>query len=498
MIKQSSLITPLLMLSILLLVPMDLTPAATRVSEDTQSCLECHATLHPGIVAGWERSRHFKTTPAEALKKTKLERRISSREVPESLATHVVGCAECHTLNADAHKDTFEHNGYDVHIVVTPGDCAVCHTQEAGQYEKNLMSRAYGNLVKNPVYMDMADTTNGTQVFGDLETILHKPNPETRADACLHCHGTVVQVTGTVERSTDMGDVEVPLLSGWPNQGVGRVNPDGTLGSCAACHTRHQFSIQMARKPHTCSQCHKGPDVPIYKIYSVSKHGNIYGSLGKEWNFDQVPWRPGRDFTAPTCAACHVSLLVNEEHEVIAGRTHQMNDRLAWRLFGLIYAHPHPIEADTSVIRNKAGLPLPTDLTGEFAAPFLIDNAEMDRREQRLKRVCVSCHSQGWVEGHFVRLKNSIQTTNEMTLTGTRILLTAWEKGLARGPEKGESLFDEAIEKMWAEQWLFFSNSTRLASAMSGADYGVFDRGRWYMAKNIQEMLDRLHLKMGK
>ena len=36
------------------------------------------------------------------------------------------------------------------------------------------------------------------------------------------------------------------------------------------------------------------------------------------------------------------------------------------------------------------------------------------------------------------------------------------------------------------------------ASAMSGADYGVFDRGRWYMAKNIREMLDLLHLKMGK
>jgi len=35
-----------------------------------------------------------------------------------------------------------------------------------------------------------------------------------------------------------------------------------------------------------------------------------------------------------------------------------MNDRLPWRLFGLIYAHPTPI-ADTTVIKNKAGLPLP-------------------------------------------------------------------------------------------------------------------------------------------
>jgi hypothetical protein len=27
---------------------------------------------------------------------------------------------------------------------------------------------------------------------------------------------------------------------------------------------------------------------------------------------------------------------------------------------------------------------------------------------------------------------------------------------------------------------------------MMGADYGVFDNGRWHMAKNIQEMFDRL------
>jgi hydroxylamine dehydrogenase len=58
-------------------------------------------------------------------------------------------------------------------------------------------------------------------------------------------------------------------------------------------------------------------------------------------------------------------------------------------------------------------------------------------------------------------------------------------------------MFDEAIEKKWAEQWLFFANSTRFASAMMGADIGVFENGRWYMAKNIQEMLDHLKFLMG-
>jgi hypothetical protein len=41
---------------------------------------------------------------------------------------------------------------------------------------------------------------------------------------------------------------------------------------------------------------------------------------------------------------------------------------------------------------------------------------------------------------------------------------------------------------MWVEQWLFYANSTRFASAMSGADYGVFANGRWYLSKNIRAM----------
>ena len=59
-----------------------------------------------------------------------------------------------------------------------------------------------------------------------------------------------------------------------------------------------------------------------------------------------------------------------------------------------------------------------------------------------------------------------------------------------------DSLFNEAIEKKWTEQWLFYANSTRFAAAMSGADYGVFANGRWAMAKNLQEMLDWLKFKL--
>ncbi len=466
------------------------------MSEETETCLECHASLHPGIVQGWMKSRHARVTPAEGLKKRKVERRISVEKVPKEFVNVTVGCAECHTMNAGKHKDTFEHNDYQVHIVVTPQDCATCHKVEVEQYGKNLMSYARINMVENPVYMDLVKAVNGIQSFKDMKTTLSAPDPKTNADACLFCHGTKVEVKGQRTVESDMGEMEIPILSGWPNQGVGRFNPDGSMGSCTACHTRHQFSMEMARKPQTCSECHKGPDVPAYPVYQVSKHGNIYYSLGKEWEFKSVPWKVGTDFTAPTCATCHMSLVVGEEEEIIAERTHQMNNRLPWRLFGVVYAHPHPRSPNTSIIRNKAGLPLATELTGEPASEYLIDVQEQEERLQAMKKVCLSCHSSGWVNGHFVRLDNTIKTTNEMTLTATKILLSAWEKGAAKGLEQKDSIFNEAIERKWAEQWLFYANSTRLASAMAGADYGVFANGRWYQSKNIQEMLDWLHFKL--
>lgn len=472
--------------------------AGPRVSENTEACLGCHTSVTPGIVSDWRRSVHSRVSPGEGLKKGPKTRKISASNIPDKLVETVVGCAECHTLNPGKHKDSFDHNGFKVHVVVTPENCSICHPTEAKQYGKNIMSHAHGNLKNNPLYRQLADSINGVQSFHKGRTILKPPDPETQYDSCFYCHGTEVKVRGFKARDTDMGRMEFPVLSGWPNQGVGRINPDGSKGSCAACHTRHQFSMEMARKPYTCSECHKGPDVPAYAVYQVSKHGNLYSSLGKEWDFQAVPWTVGKDFSAPTCAACHVSLVVNEAGNVVAERTHQMNDRLPWRIFGLIYAHPRPKSPDTTIIKNKAGLPLPTELTGEPVSEYLIDAKEQEKRRAAMQNICLSCHSDGWVQGQFARMENTIKTTNEMTRAATEILLRAWKIGAAKGPAQNDSPFNEAIEKKWVEQWLFYANSTRFASAMAGADYGVFANGRWYMSKNLQEMVEWLKEKTPK
>ena len=465
-------------------------------SDATRDCLECHESIHPGIVEDWRKSRHAAITPKKAMSEKGLSLKVSSKDVPKQYLDTAVGCAECHTGRSGEHKDTFEHNGYDVHTVVTPEDCATCHSQEVKQYAANIMSYAFTNLDNNLLYQDLQHSILGKPVLKDGDLTLEPANTETRAEACYYCHGTKIEVQGSETRDTAMGEMDFPVLAGWPNQGVGRMNPDGSRGSCAACHTRHVFSMEMARKPYTCKECHIGPDVPAFKVYTSSKHGNIFSSLEKNWNFSDVPWTVGKDFQAPTCATCHISLLANNDGEVVAERTHTMSDRLSWRIFGLIYAHPQPKDPDTTKIRNKNKLPLPTDFDGNFASDYLIDKDEMAKRTLTMQHICASCHSESWVKGHWTRYENSIKETNAKTLSATQIMQQIWDAGYAKGPSLGKSPFDEAIEKKWADIWLFYANTTRFASAMAGGgDYGVFADGRYQINQGILELKDWLDIR---
>jgi hydroxylamine dehydrogenase len=471
--------------------------ADVPISDDTEACLECHISLHSGIVEGWKKSRHAQITPGEAMKVTGLGQKVSNKDIPLELRDVVLGCAECHALRADAHADSFEHNGYEIHTVVSPKDCAVCHTQEARQFENNLMAHAYGNLMGNGVYQLLVRSINGVPELKEGKVVLNPANEATEAESCLYCHGTKLELTGTVTRETDYGEMEFPVIEGWPNQGTGRINLDGSLGACSACHTRHQFSIEMARKPYTCMECHVGPDVPAYKVYTASKHGNIFSAHNKDWDFKPVPWTLGSDFTAPTCAACHVSLLVNTEGEVITQRTHEVKNRLPWRIFGLIYAHPHPREADTTTIKNKQGLQLPTDFDGGFATEYLLNEQERAESRNAMQATCLACHHRSWVDNHWSRLLNTIEQTNAATVAGTRIMADIWKRGLAVDHTKGGNPFDEYIERVWSDVWLFHANSVRFASSMGGGgDYGVFAGGRYHLTKSVRELHDWFELRV--
>ena len=58
--------TTALVLVFALIAPPAAADTTPPVSEATETCLMCHETLHPGIVAGWRSSRHAAVTPAAA------------------------------------------------------------------------------------------------------------------------------------------------------------------------------------------------------------------------------------------------------------------------------------------------------------------------------------------------------------------------------------------------------------------------------------------------
>ncbi len=161
------------------------------ISDTSKECIACHVSVTPAIVADWRKSRHASVSPGEALQKPEKQRRVSSEKIPDSLVSVVVACAECHTLNAEAHKDSFDHNDQTTHLLVTPRDCSTCHSAEASQYEKNMMSHALVNLDKNPLFQDLMKSVNGIQTLKDTKTTISEPDEKTSAESCYACHGNL-------------------------------------------------------------------------------------------------------------------------------------------------------------------------------------------------------------------------------------------------------------------------------------------------------------------
>src|ERR1022692_1805279 len=204
--------------------PLVLAEAAEmKISKQTKECLDCHTEYHPGLVQDWLQSLHSKITPEEALTNKPLARRISSESIPENLKNVVVGCYECHSLNATNHTDNFNHFDFQINVVVSPRDCQICHPVEVEQFADSKKAHALGNIQKNPVFHTMVDSITGVREIKDGKLTPMAGSDSTKNETCYACHGSRVEVIGTNTLKTELGDVVVPKLSNWPNQGVGRV-----------------------------------------------------------------------------------------------------------------------------------------------------------------------------------------------------------------------------------------------------------------------------------
>jgi predicted heme/steroid binding protein len=367
--------------------PVRLIPETRAGVISGATCIACHREITPGIYHDWQGSVHAKAE---------------------------VNCYKCHQTNKEGNLFSAAHLENDprpISVVVTPKRCSGCHPTEANQYAKSKHAHTYEIMWRIDYWLN--DGMN---------------NAIERTSGCYACHGTVVKV--------DQGK---PVPGSWPNVGVGRKNPDNSLGSCSSCHTRHTFSIVEARRPEACDQCHLGPDHPQIEIYNESKHGTIYHAEGAFWNWspDDRRWQAGRDYRAPTCATCHMSAAIG-----VPG-THDVTERLSWELQAPLTVRP-----------------------SEFA-PFPATTDWRSERE-RMKKVCLQCHAPTWVDAHFFNLDQVVDNYNN---TYFRPIREAVDALYTDGLLSKSSYFDEALEWEFYEFWHHEGRRARMGAAMMAPDY---------------------------
>ncbi|MGD2079720.1 MAG: multiheme c-type cytochrome, partial [Nitrospirota bacterium] len=248
-------------------------------------CVSCHEGVTPGVVKQWHDSAHSGSG---------------------------VLCFSCHEAE-ETDPSGRDHNGYRITPVVTPKHCQGCHPREVEEFRDSMHDEA-GLFSLSSYAVVGEEVTRGNVTIGETKNYKTHFSREGAEAGCLDCHGTVIKVA------------EDGTLINWPNVGMGRFNPDGSVGSCSTCHTRHTYSIEQARKPETCGQCHLGPDHPQREIYEESKHGNIVAAKGESFDWEAEDWGP-EHIEAPTCVTCHMSGFGGA-----VKTTHDVSARLKWEL----------------------------------------------------------------------------------------------------------------------------------------------------------------------
>jgi hypothetical protein len=422
------------------------------VPESSRACTECHAQATPGIIDHWKGSTH---------------------------AQSGVGCVECHSAG-DGEPDAFAHYGATIATVVTPLDCSRCHPREFEEFERS--HHAAGGNILASLDNFLAETVEGFRGTFDPHGAAPGMQPRpvdgmaSAASGCQQCHGSKVAL-----RARDGGRITFEDLrpgpdgkptnaeamariardaegrpelhpATWPNTGIGRLNLDGSRGSCSACHSRHDFSPRRARQPENCGKCHLGPDHPQKEIYEESKHGVAYRDLRERMNLDADTWVLGQDYSqAPTCATCHMSGHTRNGGKV----THDPGERISWT-----NRPPISMLLDTDVNHKVVTETDPLRRTAAIADTW-------QEKRRRMQDVCAHCHTTGYVEAFYRQYDELVLLYNEkFARPGKEIVDALHAEGLLT-----KSDFDEEIEWTWFYLWHHEGRRARHGASMMAPDY---------------------------
>jgi len=353
--------------------PVDVAQPSAEFVRATGKCASCHAKETPGVVHEFEMSAH---------------------------AAEGIHCLDCHRPTEG--QERLDHRGFIIATRMTAGNCRQCHETQYRQYLRSRHAApAWAAVMGRDAFTDeqiaFAERYHPGAVDRPANALARLEGGAATNRGCLQCHN------------------------------IGEPNRDGSIGACTACHARHAASVELARMPATCGQCHMGPDHSQIEIYHESKHGVLFNSQKAHMNLAAEPGAlTTHDMPVPTCATCHMSGL--EGMKV----THDTTERLSFWLF--------------AAVSEKR----PTYLQGQ---------AEM-------KEVCLKCHTTPRIERFYVEAEEVVESTNRYVVAAQEIVADLRTEGLLT-PEP----FDEPIEFLAFDIWHYFGRTAKHGAFMGGADF---------------------------
>ena len=355
-------------------------------------CAECHRNNQYSIVHEFELSKH---------------------------AQKGVTCLDCHQVQPG--QTSTNHNGFVINTGITPANCKVCHQAVYDQFARSRHAApswvaVVGNKDFSPEMIEQMEKLHPGSMRRPPHPLTKLEGDSSAKSGCIACHA------------------------------IGRPNADGSIGNCTLCHTRHTSSVEVARLPSTCGQCHLGPDHSQMEIYTESKHGAMFAAQKDQLNL-KAPSASltTKDMFIPTCATCHMSGINGR------GVTHDPSDRLSYNLFAEI-TQPRP-------------------------------NAE--RAQAKMKDICMQCHTPALVDRIYKDGAAVVDATNEKVKDAKALMDGLKAEGLI-----STNPFSQSIQFTYFDLWHYYGRTAKHAAFMGGADY-VQWHGNYPILQHMVELKEQ-------
>jgi hydroxylamine dehydrogenase len=448
-----------------------LIPAALFASSDgSEACVDCHAGYSGALVKEWQGSRH---------------------------AANGVGCLSCHAAPA-TDETAGSHMGFTVTALVTPRTCAKCHAREYGEFSRSHHARA-GEILAS---LDNVLAERAAGMPGNIADA---------ASGCWQCHGTIVRLKRDAKGAPVINkDTGLPLVlaSTWPNSGIGRINPDGSKGTCNACHSRHAFEAKVARSPENCGKCHLGPDHPQEEIYTESKHGIAFQANRSRMALDKEgDWVLGKDYTAaPTCTTCHIGAYMTSDGQVVANN-HDVGRRISWTLRPVVsvrinrvlfedgYKEDYPA---AKALPGKGGIMETLEnvmdkgaLVAKKVSRKIAEVTGWEARRSEMQGVCLNCHGESHVENFYAQYDDLVTLYNDKFAAPAQALMNDL---VADKVLSANAPFEQKVQWTFYELWHHQGRRARMGASMMGPDYthwhGMYEVARSFYTEFLPQVVE--------